>query len=290
MSHIVYGDFADEPLVTIKQRNCPINMRKDNRDGFTLIELLVVIAIIGILSALLLTAISQAKGRVLRIQCANNVRQLGLGLQEFATDHNTYSLFINPDYWNDSEHLAYWMPALQIAEFSRPKDFQLVSAEWLRQGIWKCPAANKPSSWPQKKGYYDYGYNWFGMSAMTDTYSLGLGGHNVWNQKNSHLPTPFTKESEVASPSEIMAIGDGFEGGNGIIQDGSPILLRTYGLTDYLGSTKRSYSRHHGKANVVFCDGHVESPTLEFLFEDSSDAALSRWNRDHLPHRERLMP
>jgi prepilin-type processing-associated H-X9-DG protein len=45
-----------------------------------------------------------------------------------------------------------------------------------------------------------------------------------------------------------------------------------------------------GKANVVFCDGQVESPTLQFLFADTSDAALGRWNRDHLPHRERLAP
>ena len=43
-------------------------------------------------------------------------------------------------------------------------------------------------------------------------------------------------------------------------------------------------------ANVVFCDGHVESPTLQFLFEDTSDAALVRWNRGHLPHREKLSP
>jgi prepilin-type processing-associated H-X9-DG protein len=42
--------------------------------------------------------------------------------------------------------------------------------------------------------------------------------------------------------------------------------------------------------NVVFCDGHVESPTLQFLFEDASDEALSRWNRDHQPHREKLSP
>jgi prepilin-type processing-associated H-X9-DG protein len=44
------------------------------------------------------------------------------------------------------------------------------------------------------------------------------------------------------------------------------------------------------KANVVFCDSHVESPTLQFLFADTSDAALARWNRDHLPHREKLSP
>jgi hypothetical protein len=47
---------------------------------------------------------------------------------------------------------------------------------------------------------------------------------------------------------------------------------------------------------VVFCDVHVESPTLQFLFEDTSDAALVRWNRslrtatNHLPHRQKLSP
>lgn len=51
-----------------------------------------------------------------------------------------------------------------------------------------------------------------------------------------------------------------------------------------------AYQRHQGRANVVFCDGHVESPTLQFLFADTSAAALCRWNRDHQPHRERLAP
>jgi len=47
-----------------------------------------------------------------------------------------------------------------------------------------------------------------------------------------------------------------------------------------------------GKANAVFCNGHVESPTLQFLFADTSDAALARWNRSlrtaarHLPHQD----
>jgi hypothetical protein len=41
---------------------------------------------------------------------------------------------------------------------------------------------------------------------------------------------------------------------------------------------------------VVFCGGHVEPPMQPFLFADTSDAALARWNRDHLPHREKLSP
>jgi prepilin-type processing-associated H-X9-DG protein len=49
-------------------------------------------------------------------------------------------------------------------------------------------------------------------------------------------------------------------------------------------------SRHQGSVNVAFCDGHVESPSLGFVFTNTSDAALVRWNRDHLPHREKLPP
>ena len=75
-----------------------------------------------------------------------------------------------------------------------------------------------------------------------------------------------------------MAIGESF--------DGRVTFDRTLLNKDKYGNL----NRHQGKANVVFCDGHVESPTLKFLFEDTSDASLVRWNRDHLSHREKLSP
>jgi prepilin-type N-terminal cleavage/methylation domain-containing protein/prepilin-type processing-associated H-X9-DG protein len=133
---------------------------KRERRAFTLIELLVVIAIIAVLIALLLPAVQAAREAARRAQCVNNLKQLGLAAQNYASSNNVFppqtswpTLAANSNpantlgfSWGFTWYYALYPQLEQQTIFSSvnfslsPMDFSQVTAASVKVASLQCPS------------------------------------------------------------------------------------------------------------------------------------------------------
>jgi len=93
------------------------NSTRQSRKAFTLVELLVVIAIIGILVGLLLPAVQAAREAARRMQCTNNLKQLGLAMHNY---HDTLRVFPSGAIGDGNTNLTALVNAINGLAFTLP--------------------------------------------------------------------------------------------------------------------------------------------------------------------------
>ncbi|MEW4565866.1 DUF1559 domain-containing protein [Bremerella sp. JC770] len=121
--------------------------------GFTLVELLVVIAIIGILIALLLPAVQQAREAARRMQCTNNQKQILLAVHNFENAHTHLPrTVIRPNFGDVGKPYTFWgsiiLDYLEQSNLKDVYDFEYgyyepenIPAIQTRVDVYECPSA-----------------------------------------------------------------------------------------------------------------------------------------------------
>lgn len=232
------------------------------KKSFTLIELLVVIAIIAILASMLLPALNQAREKAKSIKCVNNLKQMGTGQALYADDYEYFIAPCQPGDASYNQHLWWNKIAPYINKVGVPLSYD--GEKWRKffyESPFWCPSRVSTIPWASH-GKYQLGYAVNTFASVNNSSTLSF--FNLIYMSGSapvYVFKPGAPLNNLCKPSLLLHTADAN------YRDSGTMLGYTHpnfnGLSRWnIDSSAGAYnkaSRHSGRGNVQFVDGHVGS-------------------------------
>ncbi len=135
---------------------CLREKQKCARQAFTLVELTAVVGITAILASLLLLGVSAARESARKVQCSNNLKQIGLALHNYESNHKVLPRGVNA---NEAGPLVAILPFIDFGPLFDQIDFQRSMSSQEAIVLTKVPLFRCPSTEEQDRPRVDYGLN-----------------------------------------------------------------------------------------------------------------------------------